>query len=81
MKSLNKDLPKRSEFKFILRNNSKVDWEERENRSFDISIINYTLRTSKNLSKIGYALLDQRTMKVEYIQTREIVILTHKWGV
>ena len=73
-------LPKRSEFKFILKcDNRVIKWEERSNRAFDINIIQYALRTSKNIKSKGYTLIDQRTTKLEYDYNKESVILTHKW--
>ena len=75
-------LPKRSEYKFIWKHdNGEIEWEDRPNRAFDINIMNYTLRTSKGLEKNGYALLDQRTTKLEYYVSKNNAVLTHKWGI
>ena len=76
-----KTLPKRSEFKFVLINDDgKVQWEERFNRTFDQNYINYALRTSKSMDSQGYALIDQRTAKLEYYPSKENVTLTFKWA-
>ena len=76
-----KTLPKWSEFKFIIKNSDgSVEWEDRQNRAFDLNIIGYALRTSKNLETQGYALIDQRTIKLEYYPNNENVTLIFKWG-
>uniref|UniRef100_A0A7S3JAC3 CBM20 domain-containing protein n=1 Tax=Euplotes harpa TaxID=151035 RepID=A0A7S3JAC3_9SPIT len=76
-----KALPKCSEFKFILKGvNGEVEWEERVNRTFDVNIMKYILKTSKNFETEGYAMIDQRTTKLEFYPSKENVTLTYKWG-
>jgi hypothetical protein len=77
-----KYLPKRSQFKFIIKgDDGTVQWEDRPNRAFDLNIIHYALRTSKNFDSQGYTLIDQRTTKLEFYSAKKNVVLTHKWGI
>ena len=76
-----KHLPQRSEFKFILKNDDgSVQWEDRENRAFDQNIISYTLRTNQKMKEDGYALIDQRSTKLEHYPSHNNIVLTHKWN-
>jgi hypothetical protein len=73
-------LPKSTKFKFIVSEiDNSITFEKKDDRIFDLSKLNYTLRTSQRLRSKGFTELKNGSVKVELDKDQKLLILTYDW--
>lgn len=75
-----KDLPKLSNFKFIVKEkDDSITWEGGEDRIFDISKLTYAMKNSQNLKTQGWTELEKERVHLELDSSKSVLTLSYKW--